>query len=104
MPKSLRLPSLLRSRGALGPLRLLSSQRPLRRCHPRDGAPPWNTHRYVVRYVEHPVGAWDIADARDIAVRTRGVFTHRAVFQKPACAERGLVRTASQPVSVNYGN
>ena len=52
--------------------------------------------------VEHPVGAWDIADARDIAVRTRGVFTHRAVFQKPACAERGLVRTANQPVSVNY--
>ena len=62
----------------------------------------WNTRRYVVRYVEHPVGAWNIADAWDIAVRTRGVFTHRAVFQKPACAERGLVRTANQPVSVNY--
>ena len=27
------------------------------------------------------------------AVRTRGVFTHRDDFQKPACAERGLVRT-----------
>ena len=32
-------------------------------------------------------GAWNIA------VRTRGVFTHRAGFQKPACAKRGLVRT-----------
>ena len=27
------------------------------------------------------------------AVRTRGVFTHRADFLKPACVERGLVRT-----------
>ena len=27
-------------------------------------------------------------------MRTRGVFTHRDDFQKPACAERGLVRTA----------
>ena len=62
----------------------------------------WNTRRYVVRYAEHPVGVWNIAEAWNIAVRTRGVFTHRAVFQKPACAERGLVRTANQPVSVNY--
>ena len=31
------------------------------------------------------------------AVRTRGVFTHRDDFQKPACAERGLVRTAEWP-------
>ena len=45
---------------------------------------------------------WNIAEAWNIAVRTMGVFTHRAGFQKPACAERGLVRTASQPVSVNY--
>ena len=30
------------------------------------------------------------------AVRTRGVFTHRDDFQKPACAERGLVRTAME--------
>ena len=29
----------------------------------------------------------------NIAVRTRGVFTHRDDFQKPACVERGLVRT-----------
>ena len=42
---------------------------------------------------------WNIAEAWNIAVRTRGVFTHRAGFQKPACAERGLVRTASQLVS-----
>ena len=27
-------------------------------------------------------------------MRTRGVFTHRADFGKPACVERGLVRTA----------
>ena len=33
------------------------------------------------------------ACAWNIAVRTRGVFTHRDDFQKPACAERGLVRT-----------
>ena len=31
---------------------------------------------------------------RSIAVRTRGVFTHRDNFQKSACVERGLVRTA----------
>ena len=40
-----------------------------------------------------PSGAWNIA------VRTRGVFTHRADFGKPACANRGLVRTANQPES-----
>ena len=33
------------------------------------------------------------ADAWNSAVRTRGVFTHRDDFQKPACVERGLVRT-----------
>ena len=33
------------------------------------------------------------AVAWNIAVRTRGVFTHRTGFQKLACAERGLVRT-----------
>ncbi len=42
-------------------------------------------------------GAWNIA------VRTRGVFTHRAGFQKPACAKRGLVRTASQLFSGKLG-
>ena len=31
---------------------------------------------------------------RPRAVRTRGVFTHRDDFGKPACVERGLVRTA----------
>ena len=31
------------------------------------------------------------------AVRTRGVFTHRDDFLKPACAERGLVRTGPNP-------
>ena len=38
------------------------------------------------------------ADAWNIAVRTRGVFTHRNDFQKPACAERGLVRTGTAPI------
>ena len=31
------------------------------------------------------------------AVRTRGVLTHRDVFLKPACVERGLVRTGPNP-------
>ena len=39
----------------------------------------------------------------NIAVRTRGVFTHRAGFQKLACAKRGLVRTASQLFSGKLG-
>ena len=36
-----------------------------------------------------------IAGARpwNIAVRTRGIFTHRDSFQKPACVERGPGRT-----------
>ena len=38
------------------------------------------------------------ADAWNIAVRTRGVFTHRDDFQKLACAERGLVRTGTAPI------
>ena len=69
------------------------------------GASPWNIRRRVVRCVEHQPTcgtsdeAWNIVEAWNIAVRTRGVFTHRAVFLKPACAERGLVRTASQLVS-----
>ncbi len=47
--------------------------------------------------------ARNIAAPWNIAVRTRGVFTHRDDFQKPACAERGLVRTVSQPFSGKYG-
>ena len=39
-------------------------------------------------------GAWNTLGAWNIVVRTRGVFTHRDDFQKPACVERGLVRTA----------
>ena len=38
--------------------------------------------------------AWNLAAPWNIAVRTRGVFTHRDDFQKSACVERGLVRTA----------
>ena len=39
------------------------------------------------------------AGALNIAVRTRGVSTHRDDFQKPACAERGLVRTGTAPIT-----
>ena len=35
------------------------------------------------------------ADAWNIVVRTRGVFTHRDDFQKPACVEKGLVCTGT---------
>ena len=35
-----------------------------------------------------------VRPCRPRAVRTRGVFTHRDDFGKPACVERGLVRTA----------
>ena len=62
--------------------------------------------------VEHPPARGAVrgavcgtsVEAWNIAVRTRGVFTHRDDFGKPACVERGLVRTANQPFSVNYGN
>ena len=37
-------------------------------------------------------GAWNIA------VRTRGVFTHRDDFSEPACVKRGLVRTGTTPI------
>lgn len=36
---------------------------------------------------------WNICGAWNIAVRTSPLFTHRDYFQKPACVERGLVRT-----------
>ena len=42
-----------------------------------------------------PAGpASPVHPCRPRAVRTRGVFTHRDDFGKPACVERGLVRTA----------
>ena len=39
------------------------------------------------------------ASAWNNAVRTRGVSTHRDDFQKPPCAERGLVRTGTAPIT-----
>ena len=48
--------------------------------------------------MEHPPGAWNIA------VRTRGVFTHRTGFQKLACTERGLVRTGWRGGEAACGN
>ena len=42
--------------------------------------------------------------AWNIAVRTRGVFTHRTGFQKLACAERGLVRTGWRGGEAAGGN
>ena len=65
----------------------------------KPGASPWNTHRYV----GHSPTCGTSAEAWNIAVRTMGVFTHRDNFQRLACAERSLVRTANQPFSVNYG-
>ena len=64
-------------------------------CGTSDGA--WD----IRRHVEHSptcgtfADMWNIAEAWNIAVRTRGVFTHRTGFLKPACVERGLVRTGS---------
>ena len=63
---------------------------------------PWNIRQHVVRCVEHPpvrgtfADMWNIAEAWNIAVRARGVFTHRTGFLKPACVERGLVRTGTE--------
>ena len=48
----------------------------------------WTTSRSCRR-----ARPWNIRGAWNIAVRTWGVFTHRMYSQKPACAERGLVRT-----------
>ena len=45
--------------------------------------------------VESPPMRGTSTDALNTAVRTRGVFTHRDDFQKPACVERGLVRTGT---------
>ena len=44
------------------------------------------------------------AVAWNIAVRTRGVFTHRTGFQKLACVERGLVRTGWRGGEAAGGN
>ena len=66
----------------------------------KPGASPWNTRRRV----GHSPTCGTSAEAWNIAVRTRGVFTHRDNFLMPACVERGLVRTANQPFSVNCGN
>ena len=41
-----------------------------------------------------PVSVRPVHPCQPRAVRTRGVFTHRDDFGKPACVERGLVRTA----------
>ena len=60
------------------------------RCEPVP-APAATCTRYRRRPARGTsAGAWNNA------VRTRGVSTHRDDFQKPACAERGLVRTARE--------
>ena len=61
----------------------------------KPGASPWN----IRRCVGPSPTCGTSAEAWNIAVRTRGVVTHRAGFQKLACAERSLVRTANQPLS-----
>ena len=75
------------------------------RCALKTGNQLCETRRFralitalVRRPVEHPPGAWNIA------VRTRGVFTHRDNFLKPACVERGLVRTGWRGGEAAGGN
>ena len=60
------------------------------------GARPWLSSRptvagIIARNVQMTADS-DMIGA--VPVRTRGVFTHRDDFLMPACAERGLVRTA----------
>ena len=63
------------------------------RCEPVP-APAATCTRYRRRPARGTsAGAWNNA------VRTRGVSTHRDDFQKPACAERGLVRTGTAPIT-----
>ena len=52
----------------------------------KPGASPWNTHRYVVRYVEHPVGAWNIRRS----VEHRGA--HQGRFHSPRRFSEARVR------------
>ncbi len=46
--------------------------------------------------VESPPMRGTFAGSWNIAVRTRGVFTHRDDFLMPACVESGLVRTGGR--------
>ena len=64
---------------------------PARESGSGRSAGPWNTAG-----LWNATGAWNTLGAWNITVRTRGVFTHRDGLQKPACAERGLVRTAME--------
>ena len=77
----------------------------LSRRRPAPGAPPSRTSpTYLIAKTSTrlpcmccrrlPVRG-TFADAWNIVVRTRGVFTHRDDFQKPACVEKGLVRTGT---------
>ena len=54
--------------------------------------------RYRRRPVRRPVRGTPVS-AWNIAVRTRGVFTHRDDFLGPACVEKGLVRPGISPIS-----
>ena len=78
----------------------LSATSATARCEACSGVPAATCTRYRRRPVRGTLrrrgisaDAWNLAAPWNIAVRTRGVFTHHDDFQKPACAEWGLVRT-----------
>ena len=93
-------PALVCSRRNATCLAWLSATSATARCEACSGVPAATCTRYRRRPVRGTLrrrgisaDAWNLAAPWNIAVRTRGVFTHRDDFQKPACAERGLVRT-----------
>ena len=95
-----RAPALVYSRRNATCLAWLSATSATSRCEACSGVPAATCTRYRRRPVRGTLrrrgisaDAWNLAAPWNIAVRTRGVFTHRAGFQKPACAEMGLVRT-----------
>ena len=75
--------------------RTLSAPHGHLRHPPLPGVSLFRHFRCYLRVLPPAPRPWNItsANAWNIAVRTRGVFTHRDDFGKPACVERGLVRT-----------
>ena len=55
----------------------------------KPGAPPWNTCRCVVRYVEHPVGAWDIRRSVGHCRAHQGRFHSPRRFSKARVRRKG---------------
>ena len=74
------------------------------RCALKTGISFAKTRRFrAADYSPRPAPArGTFTVAWNIAVRTRGVFSHRAGFQKLACAKRGLVRTSRPRLPIRY--